>query len=656
MPREFKPGFRTQILAFLLLAVAATSTFYIYRLGLPGDFIFDDYPNLQTLAAHGGVKDWRTLQLYLDDAFAGPTGRPLSMLSFLIDVRNWPADPGVIKLKNILLHILNGLALAWVLTLALRQSNVIRNPNHILWITALTSAWWLLHPLHVSTVLYAIQRMAELSTLFVLLGIGGYLYGRKRLDKSRNFSYAVMAFSLLVGTALATFSKENGAILPLLVLVLEYTLLSRSPSQRPNNYFLAIFLWIPSLVLIGYIASFAFTTASSAWEMRGFTPIERVLTETRILFQYLGEILVPRPETGGVYRDTITVSRSLISPVSTLFSLLGVAGLISVALAVRRRLPLLSAAILFFFAGHLIESTTISLELFFEHRNYLPSMLLFLPLAQLVVLLSSQKRASGWIIAIAVTGVLLTTLSMRTSLWSDRTSLYLHWAERSPHSVRAQLSASNVLQLNGQREAAVDRLKEAIKENPDSLALRVHLARFEAQSETVTPIEIDGIVNAAEKDQYSNEAVAALTTMVDDIVTHKAKGITARMALRILRATYQNPRFSYDPIRARLNHDQGRLYAYLGEGDKAEEKFMETLKATKSVETAMMQAAILATNEQYCAALRQLDQGSRLLPLDASISARREFYNQELPRLRQLIEQDASAAGTQCKSRREPAD
>ena len=42
---------------------------------------------------------------------------------------------------------------------------------------------------------------------------------------------------------------------------------------------------------------------------------------------------------------------------------------------------LLSFAVLFFFLNHAIESSIIPLELIFEHRNYLPSMFLFVPAA-----------------------------------------------------------------------------------------------------------------------------------------------------------------------------------------------------------------------------------------------------------------------------------
>ena len=53
-----------------------------------------------------------------------------------------------------------------------------------LWPLALASCLWLLHALHVSTVLYTVQRMAQLSALFVFAGLLVYSYGRQRQRRS----------------------------------------------------------------------------------------------------------------------------------------------------------------------------------------------------------------------------------------------------------------------------------------------------------------------------------------------------------------------------------------------------------------------------------------------------------------------------------------
>ncbi len=56
------------------------------------------------------------------------------------------------------------------------------------------------------------------------------------------------------------------------------------------------------------------------------------------------------------------------------------------AFLLRRRYPLLLLAVLFFLVGHSMESTLIPLEMVYEHRNYLPGMLVCLALAAVIVL------------------------------------------------------------------------------------------------------------------------------------------------------------------------------------------------------------------------------------------------------------------------------
>ena len=62
----------------------------------------------------GAIDNWPAFWRYITSGSADPTGRPLSLLSFLVDARNWPADPAPLLRTNVLLHLLNG-ALLFVL-------------------------------------------------------------------------------------------------------------------------------------------------------------------------------------------------------------------------------------------------------------------------------------------------------------------------------------------------------------------------------------------------------------------------------------------------------------------------------------------------------------------------------------------------------------
>src|SRR5690606_12375388 len=221
------PSSQRNILPWLVLCAIIGLSWVAYTPGLSGGFLFDDFANLPAVGAYGSVDDWPTFWRYLTSGSADPTGRPLSLLSFLIDARDWPADPHPFKRTNLLLHLLNGILLFVLLRQLGRQLQ--RPECQVSMAAALGSALWLLHPLLVSTTLYIVQREAMLPATFVLLGISGYVHGRSLVAQGRTSGALLAACSVMLGTAFAFLSKANGALLPLLAWVLEATVLARQP-------------------------------------------------------------------------------------------------------------------------------------------------------------------------------------------------------------------------------------------------------------------------------------------------------------------------------------------------------------------------------------------------------------------------------------------
>ena len=90
---------------FAILCVVLLLTWVVYHPGLSGDFLFDDYANLPALGDFGRIDNAATFWRYITSGSADPTGRPLALLSFLIDANNWPADPYPFKRTGVLLHL-----------------------------------------------------------------------------------------------------------------------------------------------------------------------------------------------------------------------------------------------------------------------------------------------------------------------------------------------------------------------------------------------------------------------------------------------------------------------------------------------------------------------------------------------------------------------
>ena len=95
---------------------------------------------------------------------------------------------------------------------------------------------WIVHPIQVSTVLYVVQRMTLLASLFVLLGIVGYLFGRQlHTEGAKATGILLMTVSPLVGAVLGLLSKENGVLLYAYLGVIELFLLHKLIADGPDK-------------------------------------------------------------------------------------------------------------------------------------------------------------------------------------------------------------------------------------------------------------------------------------------------------------------------------------------------------------------------------------------------------------------------------------
>src|SRR6185437_6148071 len=372
----------TLLIALLLVCV----TWWAYAPGLHGAFLFDDFGNLPALGASGPIDNWAAFWRYISSGIADPTGRPLTLLTFLLDARNWPADPYPFKRTNLLLHLLNG-ALLYALLSRLGQLLEVE-----LWRRRLAAlfgaALWLLHPLLVSTTLYIVQREAMLPATCVLAGLLIWLHGRDQLaagNLRRGLPWSVLGLGGF--TLLGVLAKANGALLPLYALLIEFiVLVPRRPqpegkARRAHCACLLIFAVIPALAIAAYLAWVGVTgIISGGPALRPWTYAQRLLTEPRVLVDYLQLLWLPRPFSSGLFNDQYVASTSLLHPADTLPAIIGVLALLGSAWWIRRRHSVLALAVLFYFAGQLLESTSIPLELYFEHRNYVPALLMFWPL------------------------------------------------------------------------------------------------------------------------------------------------------------------------------------------------------------------------------------------------------------------------------------
>lgn len=453
--------------AVLLALAIGLLVFFVYLPGLQGGFLYDDYGSIVE-NPYGQVDrlDFSELQKASATGNSGPLGRPLSMLSFALNRYFSGLDPYYFKLVNLVIHLFNA-ALVFefgrrVLTVyALRQPRPAADNATLP--ALMTAAAWALHPLNLTTVLYSVQRMTSLSALFVLAALIAYVAARAP-GVPRLRRLALMFGGTVVFGGLGLLAKESAFLLPLYVLTVEAVLFrfrGDAPERADLKAYFGLFLALP---LVAGCALFAYEPRYLlvSYAFRDFGPFERLLTEARVLWLYVGLLVWPQTQRLGFYHDDIVLSRGLLDPVSTLPAVAGIALVAVLALRCRRRAPLLSFAIGWFLAGHLLESTVLPLELMHEHRNYLPIVGPLLVFFAALLGRESTIRYTRWV-ALLIILLLAVQTNARAIQWQERIAHALIEVEHHPGSFLANQELGRLLYLvyrdSGSRDA-LDRARE----------------------------------------------------------------------------------------------------------------------------------------------------------------------------------------------------
>lgn len=358
-----------------------------------------------------------------------------------------------------------------------------RYREHARLLAAAVALLWLISAVNVNGVLYAIQRMNQLATLFSLSAL--VLYLRVRGDqgeraRSRKSVVLLAAVGLLTVAALAC--KENGLLVPVFVLLIElyfFPVLPRWLQSRGGVGATAVAL----LILAGLLAWFLPGSGLLDYSYRTFTLEERLLTQARVLWIYIVQLLAPSNATIGLYQDGIPVSTGLFAPLTTFLALAGLAALVFGAIRYRGHatLGVVAFGIAFYLAGHLLESTIFPLELYYDHRNYLPSVglyLAFVAAAYWLLRRIPQPYATG-VAVVYVLGAAFVAHSKAVT-WSDQAQAYRLALARDYLSPRAASGMAQLYLEAGQVAPAVELLDRVITGLPNE-ALRARLQKLYIQ-------------------------------------------------------------------------------------------------------------------------------------------------------------------------------
>ncbi len=390
--------------------------------------------------------------------------RPFSNLTFALNFYLNRERVFGYHLVNFALHLGASLLIFSLLRTAFRRAGLAPERRDLAALAA--AAVWTVHPLQVQAVTYIVQRQTVMASLLTLATLWAYVAGREAPSRG-----ARVGFYFLAGLAffLALGSKETALVTPALLLLIElyffrdFSLAFLRGRPLARNLILAVFGAL--LILADQFG--VWQQITTGYEHRSYTLVERLLTEPRVLFQYLGLIALPLPSALSLEHSP-PLSWSLWSPWTTLPAILGWTAILAAAVRFARRSPLLSFAALWYFLGLLLESSFLPIELMTEHRLYLPSLAVIAPLAAGPILYWPRLRGAVIGIGLVTLLLLLGTVS-RNRVWQTELRLWSDAARKSPALARPWVGRGTSLWSQGDNPRAILNYNRALRLNPTYL-------------------------------------------------------------------------------------------------------------------------------------------------------------------------------------------
>lgn len=454
------------------LGILLVLIFSAYANTFRASWHLDDYPTLvhnSRLHLADLDPDAIAATFYSRPGILGTAYRPVSCLSLALNWYFGGQRVGGYHLVNISIHFLTAFFLYLTVYSLLRTPRLAgRHQGRAFYVALLSAVLWALNPVQTQAVTYIVQRMASLAAMFYILGLYFYVKGRTSTLRRHQF----LCFSaVIIWYAMAVGSKENAIVLPLALLLTEIVFFQNLDSKICLTRIRVLAAGIGFLLVSGSVFVVYFSNDIgflNGYQQRAFTLVQRLMTEPRIIIFYLSQLIYPMPQRLSI-EHAVEMSTSLMQPWTTVPAVVLVIGLVVLGISQIKKRPIAAFALLFYFLNHLIESTLLPLELAFEHRNYLPSLFLFWPVAVwLIMLVDYYQQKSGLMVKALVSFLVVLVVGLgfstyiRNSIWATETTLWEDAVKKAPGRARATYNLAKQYAGTGRLDAALALFQSAL--------------------------------------------------------------------------------------------------------------------------------------------------------------------------------------------------
>ncbi len=446
--------YRDTGIAVLLCLLAAI----VYVPTLNSEFIFDDK---QSILDNESIRDLWPLSRSLFAERDSPTaGRPIVNFSFALNYAQAGLDPRVYRATNIVLHYLNALLLYFWLRFVFSSDRLAEHVRHNSRVLAVSiTAIWLVHPIHIETVVYLSQRSELLVSFFLLAALLAHV---QTWNQTRSF-WAMPLTALLCW--LGCLCKETMVVTPVLLIACDGLFLSAFPLiwRKRRLYYLAL---MSTWFIIGFVMSQQPRAQSVGFHL-SVSPRDYFFTQCWNVLRYLYDILLPI----NVMADYGYVTRT--TPDEYLPGLLFVS--IYLGLTIYFVWKRISWSYWLLWSLALLAPTTsfipIVTEMGATRRLYLP----LVGVVALVVLgLSStfgEKASRARIlIPVSITCLILACLNLSLSRHYGTSLAYWQYSHQvHPESDRAVLNLMKSLRTNEKWQEAIEFAQQQVQQWPNNV-------------------------------------------------------------------------------------------------------------------------------------------------------------------------------------------
>lgn len=449
--------FNSAILGIIILFVI---TFLSYIPALRSGFVWDDDSLTKNVLLTTGGGLWKIWTSPSSMAEYDAHYWPLVYSMFWVEYHLWGLNPFCYHLVNVLLHSLNAVLLWFIL----RRLSV---PG-----AYLAAGIFALHPVHIESVAWVIERKDVLSGMFYLLSFLTYTHFNKRdrRDSSITFIYVISLFLFMC----AMLSKSMTVGLPLAILLCLWWKQGRV--EKRELIFLIPFFVVAFIFSVLDVLIYKYQEPMKT----DVFIVGRFLLAGRAIWFYIEKLFLPI-NLMTIYPKWAINPHSIVQYIFPLSLVI----LLLVLWLMRRKLgrgPVVSLLFFIITLGPVLGFVNyrfMASSYVADRFQYLASIGLIVLFSALITIIVTMICQSRMAILVCVSVVLFSVLGVLTykqsGLYKDSETLFSYTLSKNPNAWVAHAFLGNIRNGQGRLDEAINYYTEALRINPQQAKIHNNL-------------------------------------------------------------------------------------------------------------------------------------------------------------------------------------